>query len=100
MQEIVAHMARQAKQCGVNMVQVPVESDLSSRPFRVPVHISVPAEVDKYSLLQRFGFFINTKLDEHNYEFLHHTGVAFIRMIDDGFIWYDLFNLLTPCVLY
>jgi hypothetical protein len=84
--EIVSHMERQAKLCGVTMVQVPVQRDLKDRAFRAPIHISVPLEVDKHSLLHRFGFMIDNKFGSH-VEYMHRTGVAFMQLVENGFVW-------------
>lgn len=86
-QEVIAHLERHAKQAGVTIVQVPVEREHIGSAFRTSVAIEVPPEVDKHSLLLRFGFVLDRKVD-NNLEYMHRTGVAFIRCTAEGFVWY------------
>lgn len=100
-QDIIAHFERQAKQCGVNIVQVPVEREHVNSAFRSPVKIEVPIEVDKHSLLLRFGFILDRKING-SYQYMHRTGVAFIRCTEEGFVWYvclDPFFILLKFIL-
>ena len=85
-QEVIAQLQRHAKNCEVSIVQVPVEQEQSNLSFRAPVFISVPLEVDKHSLLLRFGFIPDKKISSH-IEYMHRTGVAFIQCTEHGFVW-------------
>ena len=93
-QEIIAQFERHAKNAGVSLIQVPVTRDQADLSFRAPVIITVPLEVDKHSLLSRFGFIPDKKVGEH-FEYMHRTGVAFIQCSDQGFIWYILLPFIV-----
>jgi len=95
-QGVIAHLERHAKQCGVSIVQVPVEREHIGSAFRTSVAIEVPTELDKHSLLLRFGFLLDRKIGD-SLEYMHRTGVAFIRCTPEGFVWnYNYTPTLQP----
>ena len=87
-QEMISHLQRQARSCGVTMIQTPVEYDITAHPFRAPVRIPLSPGFDAHTLLKRFNFILdpNTKKCEW-YQYMHNTGVAFIRVEDDFLVW-------------
>jgi len=78
-----------AKLCGLYIVQVPVDRDIKSDPFRSPVHIYMPqsAEVDRVDLLSKLNFVVYCK-SAKGIEYVHRTGVAFVYLVEDGLVWY------------
>lgn len=101
-QGMVSHLQRQARSCGITILQVPVFSDISEHPFRAPIRIPIPSHIDPHDLLSNFNFIYDPQSSasaqtSHRYQYMHISGVAFIRVEKSLLIWtYNYTPTLQP----
>ena len=94
MQEMISHIQRQARSCGVTMIQVPVVNDITAHPFRAPVRIPLSPAIDPHALLKRFHFLIDPQKSRNDwFQYMHSTGVAFIQVDEAAskLVWFVVF---------
>eukprot|EP01113_Clastostelium_recurvatum_P024750 TRINITY_DN2956_c0_g3_i1.p1 TRINITY_DN2956_c0_g3~~TRINITY_DN2956_c0_g3_i1.p1 ORF type:complete len:1621 (+),score=302.44 TRINITY_DN2956_c0_g3_i1:34-4896(+) len=95
-EEFIQVCVRKAKQLGLTLVQTPTNRKIL-RPFLAPVHIYLnPLLLESsgsnlgglgIALLEQYGFVPDTEF-EQGLEYIHRTGSVFVRVLEDGFLWY------------